>query len=151
MKRLLLLSVIAGLWLPASRAHAQNGLSLELHSEPASVAALFLEPSALPAPQAAAKTCETSKGCVILGSTLTVVGLGVTGLGVAFLTRLDSENSDDDLVAVPVTFVGGTLVATGLITTGIGIHLIRRGRRLKRMNLGLGWHEAPAARLRVRF
>ena len=150
MKRLLLLSLIAGLYLPASRAYAQDGLLLERPTEPASVAALFLEnPSSVQ--RQAAETCTTPKGCVVLGSVLTAAGVVVAGLGVTFLTQLDSENSDDDLVFIPVTFLGGTLLVTGLISTGIGIHLIAKGRRMKRMNFDVAWHGAPAARLRVRF
>ena len=84
-----------------------------------------------------------------LGTVLTLAGIGVAGLGVAFLAGLESD--DEDIVTVPVYFLGGTLLATGLISTGVGIHLIARGRRLKRMRLGLGWQGAPAARLRLRF
>ena len=149
MNKLLLLSLMAGLLLLASRAQAQERPSLDLRPTPTSAAALFLESSSHPPPRAAAQTCTTARGCVVLGTVLTVAGLGVTGLGVAFLTQLDTE--EDDLVTVPVIFLGGTLVVTGLISTGVGIHLISRGRRLRRMNLGVGWQGAPAARLRVRF
>ena len=86
---------------------------------------------------------------MVLGTVLTVAGIGVSALGVVFLTRLDSD--DEDLVKVPVIFLGGALLATGLISTGVGIHLIARGRRLKRMNLDVGWQGAPALRLRLRI
>ena len=84
-----------------------------------------------------------------LGTVLTVAGIGVGALGVVFLTRIDTD--EEDITKVPVLFLGGTLVASGLIMTGVGIHLIGRGRRLKRMNLGVGWQGAPAARLRIRI
>lgn len=84
-----------------------------------------------------------------LGTVLTVAGIGVGALGVMFLTRIDSD--DEDITKVPILFLGGTLVASGLVATGVGIHLISRGRRLKRMNLDVGWQGAPAARLRVRI
>ena len=149
MKRLLLLILIAGLFLPASRAHAQDGVLLNLRPAPASVAALFLENPPPLVHREVAETCSTPGGCMVLGTVLTVTGLGVSALGIAFLTRLDSD--DEDIVRVPVIFLGGALLATGLISTGVGIHLIARGRRLKRMNLDVGWQGAPAVRLYIRI
>ena len=152
MKRLFFLIVVAGLCLSASRAYAQDGLVLGGRlAEPASVATLFLEGPSASAYRKAAEACTTPRGCVVLGSTLTTAGVVMSGLGVAFLTRLDSENSDDDIVLIPVAFLGGTLLLSGLISTGIGIHLIAKSRRIKRMNFDMGWQGAPAARLRLRF
>ena len=151
MKRFLFLIIVAGLSLSANWAYAQDSLLLERHTEPASVAALFLERPSASDHRKVAETCTTPRGCVVLGSVLTGTGVVLTGLGVAFLTRLDSDNSDDDIVLIPVTFLGGTLFLSGIISTGIGIHFIAKSRRMKRMNLDMGWHGAPAARLRFRF
>ena len=149
MKRLLLLSLVAGLLLPASRAHAQESVLAEGHAAPVSVATLFLERPLPPVQGQVAETCTTPGGCTVLGIVLVGGGLGVAGLGVAFLTGLESD--DEDIVTVPVYFLGGTLLATGLISAGVGIHLIARGRRLRRMRLGVGWQGTPSVRLRYRF
>ena len=87
----------------------------------------------------------------MLGSVLTVAGVGVAGVGVTFLTRLGSDDAENDIVTIPTAFLGGTLVVTGLVSAGAGIHLLGRSRRLKRLNLNIGWHGAPQAHLHVRL
>ena len=149
--RYLVLILMIGLVLQTSDSRAQDRFPLRFQSEPVSIAALFQEPVPAKPSSPEAQTCTTPRSCIALGTVLTATGVGVTGLGVTFLMRLDAESRSDDVVVIPVTYLGGTLVVTGLLTTGVGIYLIARGRRLKRTALNVGWQGAPQAQLRVRF